>query len=276
MNRRLASIRNEWRVTAPSFLWLLFFVALPTFLIFLISFRKANPAGGVAEGWSLTAWKELAEPYYLTLAWRTIWISVVVTTACLTLALPVAWFLARCHPKRLPLYLLLIIVPFWTNFLIRVFAWNQVLHAEGLLANALRKIGLLEPNASLLFHPGTVVLISVYAFLPFAILPLYAAASRFDFTLLDAARDLGCTRWQAISRVFLPGISKGILTALLIVLIPMLGSYVIPDLVGGTDGEMIGNRIAQRTERNLPAAAALSTLVSAFLLLPLLFRRKSP
>lgn len=263
-------------MTAPSFLWLLFFVALPTLLIFVISFRNANPAGGIAAGWSLTAWKELGEPYYLTLAWRTLWISVVVTASCLALALPVAWFLARCSPKRLPLYLLLIIVPFWTNFLIRVFAWNQILHAEGILANVLRKIGCLETNATLLFHPGTVVLISIYAFLPFAILPLYAAVSRFDFTLFDAARDLGCTRWQAIRRVFFPGISKGILTALLIVFIPMLGSYVIPDLVGGTDGEMLGNRIAQRTERNLPAAAALSTLVSAMLLLPLLFRKKSP
>jgi spermidine/putrescine transport system permease protein len=190
--------------------------------------------------------------------------------------MPVAWFLARVHPVWRPRLLLLVIVPFWTNFLIRVFAWNQILHSEGGLARFLRAINLLGENESLLFNSGAVVLVSVYTYLPFAILPLYAAAEKFDFSLLDAARDLGANAFRAFTSVFLPGIRKGITTAFVIVFIPMLGSYVVPDLVGGTDGQMIGNKIAQRNfaDRNLPAASAMAAVLTLFVLAPMLFRRK--
>ena len=168
----------------------------------------------------------------------------------------------------------IIVVPFWTNFLIRVFAWNQILHSEGLLARALRAMHLLCENQSLLFNPGAVVLVSVYTYLPFAVLPIFAAAEKFDFSLLDAARDLGASGRRAITSVFLPGVRSGIATAVVIVFIPMLGSYVVPDLVGGADGQMIGNKIAQRnfSDRNLPAASALSAALTLVVLLPLLLR----
>jgi spermidine/putrescine transport system permease protein len=133
----------------------------------------------------------------------------------------------------------------------------------------------MEPNATLLYHPMAVVLVSVYAFLPFAILPVYAAAEKFDFSLLEAARDLGAGRFRAIVQVFLPGVRRGIVTAAIVVFIPMLGSYIIPDLVGGKNAEMIGNQIAQRNfnDRNLPQAAALSAALTLFLLLPFALRK---
>lgn len=273
--KRLRGTRGEWPATLPSFGWLALFVLVPTLLVFGIAFRATSPSGGIGEGWTLEHFRAIASPGFGTLVWRTLWISAVVTALCLLLALPVAWFLARASAAWKPRLLLLIVVPFWTNFLIRVFAWNQILHSEGALAKALRAMHLLGAQDSLLFNPGAVVVVSVYTFLPFAILPLYAAAEKFDFGLLDAARDLGAGAFRAFRDVFLPGIRKGLATATMIVFIPMLGSYVVPDLVGGTDGQMLGNRIAQRnfSDRNLPSAAALSALLTLAVLVPVLLRK---
>lgn len=269
--------KEEARATFPSLLWLLAFVAIPTCLVFYIAFKPATSNGGIGTGWSLDAIKALADPHFPAIIARTLWISFVTTALCLLIAIPVAWTMARAHAKWKQWLLLLVVVPFWTNFLIRVFAWKQILHAEGFLATLLKSMHLLEPNAMLLYHPSTVIIVSIYSFLPFAILPLYAAAEKFDFTLLDAARDLGASRGRAIRQVFLPGIRQGLLTAAIVVFIPMLGSYIIPDLVGGKESEMIGNKIAQRNfnDRNLPQAAAISAALTLAVLLPFALRRRS-
>jgi spermidine/putrescine transport system permease protein len=268
--------RNEVPATLPSFGWLVFFVLLPSLLVLVTAFRPTDPSGGIGSGWTLEQFRIFGQPGMLALVWRTFWISSVTTAICLTLALPVAWFVARVAPVWRPRLLLLIVVPFWTNFLIRVFAWNQILHSEGWLARFLRALGLLGETDTLLFNSGAVVMVSVYTYLPFAILPLYAAAEKFDFGLLDAARDLGAGAFRAFWSVFLPGVRKGMLTAVVIVFIPMLGSYVVPDLVGGTDGQMIGNKIAQRnfSDRNLPSAAAMAAILTLAVLAPGLFRRR--
>lgn len=274
----MSNKRQEIVTTLPSLAWLGLFVLVPTVLVLAIAFRNTNPAGGIGAGWTLDQFRVFGEKSTLLLLWRTLWLGALTTAICIVLALPVAWFIARAAPAWRPRLLLLVIVPFWTNFLIRVFAWNQILHSEGPLAKFFRTIHLLGENESLLFNSGAVLLVSVYTYLPFAILPLYAAAEKFDFTLLDAARDLGAGAFRAFRSVFLPGIRKGLTTALLIVFIPMLGSYVIPDLVGGTDGQMIGNKIAQRNfaDRNLPAASALSAVLTLFVLAPMLLRRREP
>jgi spermidine/putrescine transport system permease protein len=267
--------QQEFRATFPSLLWLLFFVAVPTCLIFYIAAKPATSNGGIGEGWSLEAIKALADPHFPAIVLRTLWISFVTTALCLGIALPVAWTMARANSRWKQWLLLLVVVPFWTNFLIRVFAWKQILHAEGILATLLKKLHLIDANAVLLYQPSTVIIVSIYSFLPFAILPLYAAAEKFDFTLLDAARDLGASRIRAIRQVFLPGIRQGLLTAAIVVFIPMLGSYIIPDLVGGKETEMIGNKIAQRNfnDRNLPQAAAISAALTLVVLLPFALRR---
>lgn len=272
----MSNKRQEIGTTLPSFSWLVLFVLVPTLLVLGIAFRETDPSGGIGSGWTLDQFKVFTEKSTLVLLGRTLWISGTVTAICLVLALPVAWFIARVSPAWRPRLLLLVIVPFWTNFLIRVFAWNQILHSEGPLAKFFRSIHLLGENESLLFNSGAVVLVSVYTYLPFAILPLYSAAEKFDFSLLDAARDLGAGAFRSFRSVFLPGIRKGITTAIVIVFVPMLGSYVIPDLVGGTDGQMIGNKIAQRNfaDRNLPAASAMSAVLTLFVLAPMLFRRR--
>ncbi|MBN2408121.1 MAG: ABC transporter permease [Candidatus Aminicenantes bacterium] len=268
--------KRHWKIqevllSLPSLFWLSLFFVIPTLLVFAVALRPANPYGGIAPGWTWANIRSLASPNYLAVAWRTVWISVLSTAVCVVLAVPISYYLARVSAKWKNVFLMLIIVPFWTNFLIRVFAWKVLLHPEGAIKKILAFSGLVSPQTSLLYNAGAVVLITVYTFLPFTILPLYAAAEKFDFQLLEAARDLGAKRLQAFFKIFIPGIRRGLITAVLFVFIPALGSYVIPDIVGGPDGEMLGNKIAQRVfvDRNLPQAAALSVVLILSVLAPL-------
>lgn len=272
---------GEWLLSAPTVLWLGFFFALPTLLIFALAFKPATINGGIGTGWTLDTLLRLGNPSYPAIIWRTVWLSVACTVTCIGLGIPVAYWIARLPDRFRQWVLILIILPFWTNFLIRVFAWRMLLHPDGLVKHALMRLGLADLNDQLLYNQWAILLVLVYTYLPFAILPLYAAAEKFDFHLLDAARDLGATRWEAFYKVFLPGIRVGMLTALLIVFIPALGSYAIPEIVGGPTSEMIGNKIAQRvfTERSLPDASALSAVLAIAIFLPLVMvawlRRRS-
>lgn len=264
--------KNEAILTAPTLLWLILFFVVPSIAMVVISFRPASMYGGVGEGWTLDAWRALGNPNYPIILWRTVWLSLVTTVICLALALPIAFVLGRMQGKWRAILLMIVIVPFWTNFVIRVAAWRILLHPEGMLRQGLVSLGIIGPDTLLLYNEGAVLMVMVYTYLPFAILPLYAAAERFDYSLLEAARDLGASGFTAVTRVFIPGISRGLLTAMALVLIPALGSYVIPDLVGGPGDEMIGNKIAQRTlgDRNLPQAATLSVALLVITLIPMI------
>ena len=262
---------SEWLVTMPSFVWLLLLFLVPTALVFAITFKPATPYGGIGEGWTLETLRTLGNPNYPAIIWRTIWLSVLATALCILLATPMGYYMARVSPSRRRMVLLLVILPFWTSFLVRIFAWKVLLHPEGVLKHALVFLGLISPETSLLYNAYAVLLVMVYTELPFAILPIYAASEKFDFRLIEAAKDLGATSFLAFRKVFLPGIRVGLLTAFLMVFIPSLGSYVIPDIVGGPTSEMIGNKIAQRTfvDRNLPHAAGLSAFLTVAVLIPM-------
>ncbi len=262
----------EYLLTLPSFLWLVLFFLIPTLMIFAVAFKPADPLGGVGSGWTLETvlnWQNLNYPGVI---YRTLCISLVTTAVSIFLAVPCAYAITRAKESMRRFLLMLVIVPFWTNFLIRVFAWKVLLHPEGFIKQTLVALHLIRPEASLLYTPFAVLLVMVYTSLPFAVLPIYAAAEKFDFRLIEAARDLGARSLQAFFTVFIPGISRGIVTAVLMVFIPALGAYVIPDLVGGPNSEMIGNKIAQRTfvDRNLPHAAWLSALLTLAVLAPML------
>lgn len=274
------SRRREISLSLPSLGWLAVFFAIPCLLILAMALRSSDLRGGVGEEWSLASLKALAEGNYLPVIWRTLWMSTAVTLVCTVLALPVSWALARMRPFWRQLLLLLIIVPFLTNFIIRIFAWRSLLHPEGLVKQALVWLHLANEDALLLNNVGAVLLVMVYTQLPFAILPLYAAAEKFDFGLMDAARDLGATAWQAFRKVFLPGVRQGLISAMVIVFVCSLGQYVIPQMVGGTGQEMIGNKIAQRAfaDRNLPLACALAGGLLLAVLMPALWvsRKRDP
>jgi spermidine/putrescine transport system permease protein len=272
MKRETRNKIQEWLVSFPSLFWLSLFFVIPTVFVFAIALRPSNPYGGIGAGWTLENLRRLVDPNYLIIAWRTLWISLLVTLICILLAIPIGYYLARVTPKWRNFFLMLVIIPFWTNFLIRIFAWKVLLHPEGLVKRMLVFFGMAAPQTSLLYNPAAVVLVSVYTFLPFTILPIYAAADKFNFTLLEAARDLGARSFQALYKIFLPGIRRGLLTAVLFVFIPSLGSYIIPDIVGGPTSEMIGNKIAQRVfvDRNLPQASSLSVILILSVLAPLI------
>ncbi len=268
--RGLLERRHETWITLPSFLWLTALFLIPAAIVFAIAFKPSDPFGGIGSGWTLQTLKSLGDPNYPSILWRTIWLSVATTAACLLLATPVAYFMARAPREWRHVLLLAVVVPFWTSFLVRIFAWKVVLHPEGPIKHLLVALHLVAPDASLLYNTGSVLLVLVYTELPFAILPIYAAAEKFDFRLLEAARDLGARPFEAFWLVFLPGIRRGLMTATLVTLIPALGSYVVPDLVGGPTSEMLGNKIAQRTfvDRNLPHASALSALLALAVVVP--------
>jgi len=244
---------------------------IPTFIVFAITFKPATPFGGIGPGWTLATLRSLGNPNYPAIIWRTIWLSVANTVLCILFAVPAGYFMARVRPQWRRILLLLVVVPFWTSFLIRIFAWKVLLHPEGFIKEGLVWLRLIRPDTSLLYNAGAVLLVMVYTYLPFAILPIYAAAEKFDYRLMEAARDLGAHQWQAFRQIFIPGIRRGLLTAVLVVFIPSLGSYVIPDIVGGPNSEMIGNKIAQRTfvDRNLPHASGLSAFLTLAVLAPM-------
>ena len=270
----MTALRDRLReigLTAPSFLWLTLFFVIPTIIVVMIAFRASGPGGIIAPEFTLQTWRSISNPNYPVIVWRTIWISAVTTLLCIILSLPCAYAIARMTVKWRAVIAGLVMLPFWTSFIVRVFAWRTLLNPEGFLHHLLVSGGMIDVNTSLNYNSGAILAVSVYSFLPFAIMPIYASAEKFDFSLLEAARDLGAKSFFAFRKIFLPGIRRGVVSAVLMVFIPAIGSYVIPDLVGGADSELIGNKIYQRTfpDRNLPHASALATITAVAVLAPL-------
>ncbi|MBP5284899.1 MAG: ABC transporter permease [Kiritimatiellae bacterium] len=294
----LRSRRAEWLVTLPSLLWLGLFFAVPAVIVLAFTFHGHTPNGGVGE-WSLETWRELVDPDYPAIVWNTIRISFEVTLWSIVLALPCAYAIARMNSRWRAIVAGSIMLPFWTSFVVRVFAWKTMLHPDGWLQSCyltflrvrewmfgwlpgslkglfvwmgLANSGPVDPAAStILDSEAAVVLVSVYSFLPFAIMPIYTAAEKFDFSLLEAARDLGAKSFYAFRKIFIPGIKQGLISAILMVFIPAIGSYVIPQMLGGTDCVLIGNKIFMRAiqNRNIPHASALATLMAVSVLIPI-------
>ncbi len=255
--------------------WLLIFFVIPCVVVLSYAFRSSDLQGGLGSAWTLEMLHRLADPAYLPIVWRTLSMSALCTLFCVGLAIPLALQIVRCSAPWRGLLLMMVLLPFLTNLLIRMFAWKSLLHTEGVAKQVLVLMHLANEDSQLLNHSGTVLLVMIYTQLPMAILPLYAAAEKFDLQLLDAARDLGASSWQAVQRIFLPGIQDGILSAAAMTFVCSLGQYVVPQFVGGTGDEMIGNKIVQRafSDRNLPLACAMAgSLLLAILLSLILIR----
>ena len=253
----------KWFYYLPISVWMTLFFGIPTLIILYFSILKKGAYGGVAIPFkhTLASYKMLFTSTDLAkIVIKTLNISVWITLITLFLAIPTAYFISRSKYKNL--WLLLIIVPFWTNFLVRVFSFIAILGNNGIVNQFLMTVFKMRKPLELLYNSKAVIIISVYVFLPYAILPLYSVIEKFDFALLDAASDLGANKFQALLKVFFPGIKSGLVTATIFTLVPAIGSYAVPDLVGGTDGIMLGNVIASRMFqlRDWPAASAISTI----------------
>jgi len=246
----------------PMAVWFTIFFLAPIIIIVIYSFLKKGLYGGVELHFSLDAYRYLADPVFLNISFRTILTSVAATVITIFIALPCGYCIARS--KNQTLLLLLIIIPFWTNFLIRVFAWMNILGNNGFLNQLLIRMGLISDYIHFLYNQKAVVLVLVYMYLPYAILPLYSTIDKFDFSLLEAARDLGANKFVSMIKVLLPNIRSGIFTAVLFTFIPIFGAYAVPLLVGGKDSYMLGNIIADQLSksRNWPRAAAISMVLT--------------
>jgi spermidine/putrescine transport system permease protein len=243
-------------------IWFTVFFLAPLVIIVVYSFLKKGLYGGVEPVFSLDAYRSLSNPSFLIVTARTIITSIAATIITIFIALPCGYFMAKSRNQTF--LLLLIIIPFWTNFLIRVFAWMNILGNSGFLNDFLIRIGLVNDYIHFLYNQRVVVLVLVYMYLPYAILPLFSTIDKFDFSLLEAARDLGASKSVSMIRVLLPNIRSGIYTAVLFTFIPIFGAYAVPLLVGGKDSYMLGNIIADQLtkSRNWPLASAISMVLT--------------
>lgn len=259
----------------PALVLLLALFYLPQLLMLAVSLGRRSSYGGVVRDASLVNYLRALEPLYLNILWRSVLLAAATTLLCLIVAYPVAWWIARLAPERWRNALLtLVILPFWTSFLVRMYAWIVLLRSEGVVNLGLSALGL--PHAELLYNDFAVLLGQVYGELPFMIIPLYVSLEKLDGTLLEAAADLGADAYQAFRRVVVPQTLPGIVAGGVLVFIPSLGAYLAPDLLGGGKTAYIGNLIQSQfaVARDMPFGAALSFVLSLVVgLLLIAFRR---
>ncbi len=241
----------------------------PSAIIVAYAFLTRGAYGGVERPFTLEDVARLFDPLYGAIFLRSFWIAGVSTALCLVLAFPLALFIARSPRKNL--YLSLVILPFWTSFLIRTYAWMFLLRDTGLINTALLAMGAIHEPLPMLYNDGAVILGLVYGFLQFAVLPLYSTLERLDRSLLEAAADLGSTPRETLWRVTIPLSAPGIRAAAILVFVPCLGTYLTSDLLGGSKTILIGNLVQNQftASRDWPfgAAASVALMIVAMALL---------
>jgi spermidine/putrescine transport system permease protein len=241
---------------------------IPLGIIGAYSLLTRGTYGGVIVPWTGENYRRVFDPLYGEILWRSFWIAAVSTILCLLLSFPLALYIARSGSRR-NLLLNLVMLPFWTSFLIRLYAWMFLLRDTGLVNSLLLSAHVIREPLPLLFNNSAVILGLVYGYLPFMVLPLYATLEKLDPLLLDAAYDLGAGHWTAFWKVVVPLNRTGILAGSILVFIPCLGAYLTPDLLGGGKTVMAGNLVQNQftTARDWPFGSAVSLLVMAVVLL---------
>jgi spermidine/putrescine transport system permease protein len=261
----------------PAVLWLLLLIVAPLVLVVVVSLATRGPYGKTIYDFTLTNFLRAVDPVYLRAYWRTIWIASSTTLLCAVVSYPVAYYVALRAPQRWKRTLLVLtVIPFWTSFLIRTYAWILLLRSEGVVNSALMGTGLIGSPVKLLYSDFAVLVGQVYGELPFMILPIYVALERLDVRLLEAAQDLGANRFWTFIKLTLPLSRHVLLAGIVLVFIPSLGAFITPDLLGGAKSVMIGNLIQnQFAQLNQPFGSALSLILTATVLLLLLIAFKS-
>lgn len=257
-----------WLLLSPLLLWVALFVVAPTAIMLVYSFGRRGTLGGVVLDFTMDNYAAVLDPTYLKIVLRSILYSGLTTILCLLMGYPVAYYIGRADARWRNLLLMMVMIPFWTSFLIRTYAWVTILKNEGLLNGLLLQWQLITQPFEMLYSPGAVILGLVYTFLPFMILPIYTSVEKLDNALIEAAFDLGAGPVRAFSRVIVPMTSPGITAGILLVFIPALGLYAVNDILGGGKVDMIGNIIENQFKgnaRNWPFGSALGiALLVAF------------
>jgi spermidine/putrescine transport system permease protein len=258
---------RAWMLLAPGALWLTLFFLVPILIMVAYSVMLRGVYGGVEPGFTLEHYRRFFDPLYLDILRRTFVWSLACTLICLALGYPVAYAIARSERWKHVL-LFLVVLPFWTSFLVRMFAMIFLLRDTGLVNSLLLRLGLIESPLILLYTPFAVMTGLVYGFLPFMILPIYASLEKLDLSLLEAAEVLGARPTERFRRVTLPLSMPGVVAGCLLVFIPALGSFLTADLLGGAKQLMIGNLVQNQfaAARNWPFGSAASFIVMAMVL----------
>jgi spermidine/putrescine transport system permease protein len=248
----------------PSAVYLLLFFVIPLGIVFIYSFLKRGVYGQLVWEFNLQNYVRVIDPLYLSILWRSVLMALGNTLLCLLFAYPFAYYIARMENTRnRNLLLVFVMIPFWTNFLIRTYAWRVILGNDGPINTLLLAIGLINEPLPMLFSTFAVMVGLLYGYLPFMVLPLYAAIDRIDFSLVEAAQDLYASGWQAFRKIVFPLSLPGVIAGSILVFIPSLGAFVTPDLLGGAKTVMIGNLIQSQflTSRDWPFGSAFSVLL---------------
>jgi spermidine/putrescine transport system permease protein len=258
---------RAWALLGPGGLWLLAFFLVPILIMFVYSVMPRGIYGGVEPGFTLEHYARFFDPLYLDVLRRTFVWSIACTVICLVLGYPVAYVIVRAGRWR-NLLLFLVVLPFWTSFLVRTFAMIFLMRDTGLINNWLLKLGVIHEPMTILYTPFAVMSGLVYGFLPFMILPIYASLEKLDLSLLEAAEVLGARPRARFRRVTLPLSMPGVVAGCLLVFIPALGSFLTADLLGGAKELMIGNLVQNQfsSARNWPFGSAASFIVMALVL----------
>ncbi|WP_319542208.1 spermidine/putrescine ABC transporter permease PotB [uncultured Pseudodesulfovibrio sp.] len=251
--------------------WIALFGAIPTFMLVGVSFLKRHPSDLIEQTFNFDSYLRLSDPVIGSMVIKSLGMAATATFLCLLLGYPFAYIVARAQKRHARRMLLLVMIPFWTNTLIRTYALVAVLKADGILNKILLFLGVIDAPLKLMYTQTAVFIGLLYTLLPFMILPLYAAIEKLDQRLLEASRDLGASRWSTFRKITIPLTMPGIVSGCMLVFLPALGMFYIPDILGGARTILLGNYIRDQflTSRDIPMGAAASvalTLVMSLML----------
>lgn len=284
MSHETHSARSRWLLLSPALTILTLAAAGPLLIVALYSFLTPGDYGGVIWQFSTEAWfNVIAEEDFfdetisfsdahLSIFWRSVRLSLMTTVVAFLVGFPTAYFIATRPENQRNMWMLLIMVPFWTNLLIRTFAVMEIIRNEGVVNSLLMGLGIIDQPIQMLFTDFAVTLGMFYVYLPLMVLPIYASMERMDFSLVEAAYDLYATRWRVLRRVIFPIVKPGVVAGSILVFIPSLGAYVTPRVLGGGKNLMMGNLIELQfgQGRNWPLGAALSITLLAIVMVALI------
>lgn len=277
-------IASRWLLSMPALLIIFFGAIGPLAIVLVYSFLEPGNYGDVKWIFSTDAWVSVFlerdifddtlsfADAHLSIFWRSVRLSLLTTVLCLLVGFPTAYFIATRSERTREIWLFLITIPFWTNLLIRTFAIQEVIRAEGIVNLFLLRLGVIDAPIQMMFTDFAVTLGMVYVFLPLMVLPLYASMEKIDFRLVEAGYDLYATRFAVLRRIIVPLVRPGIVAGSILVFIPSLGAYVTPRVLGGGKNLMLGNLIELQfgQGRNWPLGAALSMTLLAIVMIALM------